>query len=69
MLKRMYRDRISEGFVGINGPGDLICPDCGKLLGVSIIYKKEDRSAYRLFVGVVGKKIIKSKKIILRKVD
>ncbi len=38
---------------------ELRCPECKELLGVHMIYKKEDRPAYRLFVGAVGKKIVK----------
>lgn len=39
---------------------ELRCPDCKELLGVHMIYKKEDRPAYRLFVGAVEKKIMKA---------
>ena len=55
ILKRMYVDR----FIDIK-PIDyeLICANCKRQLGVLINYKKEDRPAYRLFVGSVCKKII-----------
>src|SRR5665811_342639 len=57
-LRRMYIDRIFENKVSISGK-NLNCPN-GHLLGVKIIYKKEKRSAYRLFVEAIVKKIIKS---------
>ena len=59
ILKRMYRDRIlqPEKFAA----GNLICKKCREVLGVPIIYKKENRPAYRLFVGAVTKKIIAGK--------
>lgn len=38
---------------------DLSCPK-GHLLGVKIIYEKEKRPAFRLFVDSVTKKIVKS---------
>jgi len=56
-LKRMYLDRMSEH------PSDsekLACSNCNETLGTKIIYKKEDRPAYRLFVGSVTKKITKA---------
>ena len=58
-LKRMYHDRIIESNVSILRK-DLSCPN-GHLLGVKIIYEKEKRLAFRLFVDSVKKKIIKSK--------
>ncbi len=57
-LKRMYIDRIFSDDV-VSG-GKLVCFKCNKTLGVEINYKKEDRLAYRLFVGSVVKKIIKA---------
>ncbi len=59
ILKRLYRDRIAGGLKS----KDLACPKCKTLLGVSIIYKKEDRPAVRLFVGAVEKKIMKEGEI------
>jgi len=68
ILKRMYLDRISDSkyskqesfpvkkvlpFVCLNNK-------CNKVLGVVINYEKENRLAYRLFVGVIAKKILKS---------
>ena len=57
ILKRMYLDRISG--VSLNSKTNLTCTNCKELLGVPIIYKKEKRHAYRLFVGSVTKKISK----------
>lgn len=57
-LRRMYIDRIIEPKVSI-AKKDLSCPE-GHLLGVTIIYEKEKRPAFRLFVDAVVKKIVKS---------
>ena len=56
-LRRMYIDRISDKHVPLSGK-NLNCPK-GHLLGIKIIYEKEDRPAFRLFVDSVIKKIIK----------
>lgn len=56
-LKRMYLDRITDSQVSITSKS-LECPN-GHLLGTEIIYKKENRPAFRLFVDAVRKKIIK----------
>lgn len=56
-LRRMYHDRIVEPKVSISRK-DLSCSN-GHLLGVKIIYEKEKRPAFRLFVDSVTKKIIK----------
>lgn len=58
ILKRMYVDRIIDSKVSQK---NLECPKCKELLGVSMIYKKENRPAIRLFEGSVSKKITKSK--------
>lgn len=55
ILKRTYLDRIVDS--NVKGRSNLICPKCKELLGVPMIYKKENRSAIRLFVGAVSKKI------------
>lgn len=55
-LKRLYYDRIS-GFS--TKENKLVCPNCKEVLGVGIIYEKENRPAYRLFVGSTTKKIVK----------
>lgn len=56
-LRRMYIDRIVEPSVSISRK-DLSCIN-KHLLGVKIIYDKENRPAFRLFVDSVVKKIIK----------
>jgi hypothetical protein len=57
-LRRMYIDRIHEPKVSLSKK-DLTCPK-GHLLGVKIIYEKEKRPAFRLFVEAVSKKIVKA---------
>ena len=56
ILKRTYLDRIVGSKIG---KSNLVCPKCKELLGVSMIYKKENRQAIRLFAGAVSKKITK----------
>lgn len=56
-LRRMYIDRINEPKVSL-ARKDLTCPK-GHLLGVKIIYEKEKRPAFRLFVDSVAKKIVR----------
>lgn len=69
MLKRMYLDRIygSKKYAGLQNAHvksvpQLTCPNCKQLIGVPYIYAKENRLAFRLFVGAVVKKITDSKK-------
>ena len=57
-LRRMYVDRISNPTVSLSRK-DLTCSK-GHLLGVKIIYAKENRPAFRLFVDSVIKKIVKA---------
>lgn len=57
-LRRMYKDRIIDPKVSLLKK-DLSCPN-NHLLGVKIIYDKENRPAFRLFVESVIKKIVKS---------
>ncbi len=59
-LKRMYLNRILAP--AMKKTKELACPGCGEILGVSIIYAKENRSAFRLFVAAVAKKPITLKK-------
>lgn len=59
-LRRMYLDRISNTKVAISRK-DFSCPR-GHLLGVKIIFEKENRPAFRMFMDAVTKKIIKSVK-------
>jgi hypothetical protein len=58
-IKRMYCDRIIEPKVSISKK-DLSCPN-NHPIGVKIIYDREKRLAFRLFVDSIKKKIIKSK--------
>ena len=65
-LKRLYLDRIfaPENLANfqklpINKISSLTYPKCKSVLAVPYIYKKEQRKAYRLFVGAVTKKITK----------
>ncbi len=58
-LRRMYADRILEPKISLSKK-DLTC-SCGHLVGVKIIYEKENRPAFRLFVDSVIKKIVKNK--------
>lgn len=62
-LKRLYSDRIlfpeKHKAVLTNESQDLICPNCKLVLGMKMVYKPEDRDAYRLFVGAITKKLIK----------
>ncbi len=57
-LRRMYIDRISDAKAPLNGK-NLFCPK-DHLLGVGIIYEKEKRPAFRVFVDAVAKKIVKT---------
>jgi len=59
-LKRLYLDRIVFP-AKIKRAPSLICPHCGRELGIFYIYPKEKRGAFRLFAGAVRKIIIKSK--------
>jgi hypothetical protein len=55
LLKRMYIDRFIDTKLETN---KLSCESCKIVLGIKINYKKENRPAYRLFIGSVNKKII-----------
>lgn len=61
LLKRMYLDRIKDskyqklGMSNLKNIPNLVCKECKQLIAVPIIYKKEDRLAYRLFAGSVVK--------------
>lgn len=54
----MYIDRISGAKVSLTRK-DLSCAQ-GHLLGVKIVYEKENRPAFRLFVDSVTKKMVKA---------
>ncbi len=71
ILKRTYLDRIygSKKYSGLQYASlksvpQLVCPKCKQLIGVPFNYVKEDRSAFRLFVGAVSKKIANAKDIL-----
>jgi hypothetical protein len=57
-LRRMYIDRINEPSVVISKK-ELSCPK-GHILGVKVIYEKEKRPAFRLFVDAVSKKVVRN---------
>lgn len=70
MLKRMYLDRIykSKDYSDLATKPfkqlpQLICKQCGRLLGVPMVYEPEKRFAFRLFQGAVVKKIKKANSI------
>ena len=58
VLKRMYIDRFID-----NKPVEkiLTCSICKHEIGSKIVYKKESRDAYRLYVGSISKSKISSK--------
>ena len=57
-LRRMYIDRISNNKVPLLGK-NLSCSK-GHVLSIKIIYEKEKRLAFRLYVDALKKKIIKA---------
>lgn len=57
ILKRLYLDRFAPGVDTHNK--HLVCAGCKTVLGVKTVYEKEQRPAYRLFAGAIGKKIVK----------
>ncbi len=61
-LRRLYIDRIKNPGVKLNKK-ELSC-NAGHVLGIKIIYDKENRTAYRLFVDAVVKKIVNSDLLI-----
>lgn len=60
ILKRMYLDRMTGS---VPQGQNLTCGSCGRVLGVKTVYEKEQWPAYRLFVGAVVKKVVKSSDI------
>ena len=58
ILMRMYIDRIIAPKTSASK--NLVCAQCKTVIGVPIIFKKENRPALRLFAGAVNKKIVKS---------
>jgi|SRR3989338_3959816 len=66
ILKRLYLDRIfalenlaSFQKLSVSKIPNLTCAKCKSVLAVPYIYKKEQRRAFRLFVGAITKKITK----------
>lgn len=61
IIKRLYLDRIfsPKNLIDKN----LTCKKCKTILGVKIVYQKENRPAYRLFSGAIKKKIVKRNKL------
>ena len=67
ILKRIYLDRIFKGdkYSGLENSQlkaipNLVCLSCSELLGTPYVYPKENRLAFRLFVGAIIKRIVKS---------
>ncbi|MBU3896209.1 hypothetical protein KKG36_02775 [Patescibacteria group bacterium] len=67
-LKRLYIDRFfsPQNLVNLQKfsfkkISNLNCSKCGHVIGVPYIFKKESRPAFRLFAGVITKKVIKAK--------
>lgn len=65
ILKRTYLDRITNSkkfenlqHLSFSEIPQLICPNCKEHIGTPIVYKKENRLAFRLFEGAVSKKIV-----------
>ena len=58
IIKRMYIDRMTEPKVSVLGK-NLLCSN-SHMLGVKIIYEKENRPAFRIFVAAITKEIIRS---------
>lgn len=56
-LKRMYLDRILAPKIKQGKTDDFVCSTCGKVVGTFYTYKKEKRSAIRLYQGSVFKKV------------
>lgn len=69
-LRRMYMDRVlhpmkisDNQYKKISELKPLTCKECKQILGHPIIYKKENRHAYRLFVESVKKEVVSIKEI------
>lgn len=58
LVKRMYLDRMIDPSMSIDTK-TLVCAKCGAHLGNAMIYEKENRSAFRLELGAIAKKIAK----------
>ncbi len=60
-LRRMYLDRMIDW-----QPNEemLRCASCDRTMAMKILYKKENRIAYRLFAEAVTKKIVKKSSLV-----
>ena len=56
-LRRMYLDRMIDL---TPNEEQLQCANCDRILAMKIIYQKEGRVAYRLFVESVTKKVVRA---------
>lgn len=64
ILKRLYLDRIfAPERLTDKRNKNLVCEKCKTVLGIQDVYEKENRLAYRLFAGAIGKKIVKGDKL------
>ena len=57
IIKRLYLDRI---FDKETKEKELKCPNCNRLLGTKYVWEKENRLAYKMFVGSISKKIVRT---------
>ncbi len=55
IIKRLYLDRI---YPVAPKSRDLICKRCKEVLGIRATYKRENRPAYRVFVGAIAKRVV-----------
>jgi len=62
LLKRLYIDRITSLPKTVLDK-HFTCSSCNTLLGVGMVYEKEKRRAYRLFVGAVTKEILSEREV------
>ena len=72
-LRRIYIDRIlhpskimANQYKSISEIKPLKCENCSEILGYPILYKKESRNAYRLFVESVKKEVVNIKEVTRR---
>lgn len=64
ILKRLYLDRILLPKILIDRTNkNLICKKCKTVLGIRGTYKKEGRLIFKLFGGVINKKVLRGNKI------
>lgn len=58
-IRRMYMDRMVDSNVS-GSKRDLHCPR-GHLLGIKVLYEKEERQSFRLFVDSIIKEVVRIK--------